>query len=113
MAVFDLQQVIEAKIPNFSQRYPRFVTRALLGFLEYVLYLKKINHFLDERTHLQGRAFIEDVFKTLNFTYSLRGNSLEKIPPTGKLICIANHPLGGLDGLSWFHRCDYFWPGRI
>lgn len=103
MSVFNISEVIETKIPNFSQRYPRWITQTLLGFLESVLHVKEINHFLDERKHLQGRAFIEAVFKNLHFTYSRRGQNFEKIPVTGKLICIANHPLGGLDGLALFH----------
>ncbi|MBU2976844.1 GNAT family N-acyltransferase [Alteromonas sp. C1M14] len=44
-------------------------------------------------------TFVEEVLEQLNTDYSLNGGSLEDIPQTGPLVVVANHPLGGLEGV--------------
>lgn len=49
---------------------------------------------------LEGFDFVDAVLEKLNFTYKFSSRSKSNIPSSGKLIIIANHPLGALDALS-------------
>ena len=50
--------------------------------------------------HLQGLEFVEQVLDYFNFSYAVRDNELERIPSSGRVVIIANHPIGSLDGLA-------------
>lgn len=44
--------------------------------------------------------FIDELFEHLDFSFVISQKDREKIPSEGKLIVIANHPLGALDSLA-------------
>ena len=44
-------------------------------------------------------SFVDAVLDYFDFDYKVSSNDLENIPSSGKVIIIANHPLGGLDAL--------------
>ena len=43
------------------------------------------------------------MFEELRFSYEVSPEDIRNIPAKGPLIIVANHPLGGLDGLSLLH----------
>ncbi|WP_308366475.1 MULTISPECIES: GNAT family N-acyltransferase [unclassified Microbulbifer] len=50
--------------------------------------------------HLGGLDFIRQVFAYFDFRYDINPSELERIPTTGPLVIVSNHPLGSLDGLA-------------
>ncbi len=42
----------------------------------------------------------EQVLDYFKFSYTVRDNELERIPTAGRVVIIANHPIGSLDGLA-------------
>ncbi len=42
---------------------------------------------------------IDDLFDMLEVSFLVSSREIERIPSSGKVICVSNHPLGGLDGL--------------
>lgn len=85
------------------EKYPVYVSKPLKYLLSKILRLDSINSFLEDNYYKSGTDFIEAVFEHLNFTYKISSKSVKKIPHEGRLIIVANHPLGGLDGLSLIH----------
>jgi putative hemolysin len=59
-----------------------------------------INRFIAEHRHLSGFSFIEQVLAHFNFSYRVGSASLQRIPAEGRVIVVANHPIGSLDGLA-------------
>jgi hypothetical protein len=59
-----------------------------------------INHFLEKYQDLEGIDFIDQVLEHFNFSYSIPHRDQKNIPATCRVVIIANHPLGALDGLA-------------
>ena len=56
--------------------------------------------YLDyQRDALPPNRFFDDAVDRLNLRVNWHGSPLEKIPATGPLIFVANHPYGVLDGI--------------
>ncbi|MBX3009250.1 MAG: lysophospholipid acyltransferase family protein [Melioribacteraceae bacterium] len=53
-----------------------------------------------KNSHLTGVALINELFHTLNFSYLILDKDRQKIPFEGKLLIVANHPIGSLDSLA-------------
>ncbi|KAG1652872.1 Phosphoribosyl-AMP cyclohydrolase [Nymphon striatum] len=61
---------------------------------------KEINRFINKNQHLVGFAFLDKVLQHFNFTYEATAKSYDNIPAEGRVIIVANHPIGSLDGLA-------------
>jgi len=68
-------------------------------FLMSVLRFNKLNKLYSEIAGKEGIDFIDELIKTLEFNIEFDERQLRKIPKEGPLIIVANHPLGGFDGL--------------
>jgi len=56
--------------------------------------------FGDAYPHLQGIEFVEQVLDELDFDTRYKPKQIEHIPSEGKLVIVANHPIGSLDALA-------------
>jgi putative hemolysin len=99
----ELDDLIKKSGSDRIENLPAPVKKAVKYGLSKILRLKSFNGFLAENYYKSGIDFIEAVFDHLNFTYKISSKSVKKIPHEGRLIIVANHPLGGLDGLSLIH----------
>ncbi|HYQ58095.1 MAG TPA: hypothetical protein VEP89_12200, partial [Draconibacterium sp.] len=68
-------------------------------FLMYILRYKKLNKIYSQIAEKKGVEFIDELIKTLEFNIEFDEEQLKKISKEGPLIIVANHPLGGFDGL--------------
>jgi putative hemolysin len=99
MQKIDLKKIISDRSKDIAES--RILRNKLaLIVLKKILYIEKINLFIDLNSHLDTVHFINELFEYLNFSYLISSKDIERIPAEGKLICVANHPIGSLDGLS-------------
>jgi hypothetical protein len=68
-------------------------------FLMYLLRFQKLNRIYAKIYQKQGLEFIDEVIKILELKVEYEPNEIKRIPEKGPAIIVANHPLGGLDGL--------------
>ena len=65
--------------------------------------LDDINAWLAANAHRSGFDFVEGVLDHLGTRYTVDQVERGRIPQTGRVIIVANHPLGALDSLALLH----------
>ena len=90
----DIGKVIEEKSPRFFKLMPKFLLRKIKS----LLHESDINNILKNLYGKEQLDFIRGGLKELQVMSSNYG--LEKIPRKKGVVIVANHPLGGLDGLA-------------
>ena len=99
MTNLDLKAILEKKAPDFLTKAHPYFMNIIIKVVEKIIKLEFINRFLRNH-HQNGFEFIEELFDFLDFSYFVSSKDRKKIPAEGKLIIVANHPLGALDGLA-------------
>jgi len=97
--MINVQQTVIAKFPSID-KLPPLVKKPLFGAIRKVIHENDINYFLEQNRSLGPYGFIESVLDYFQFSYKIYQNQIENIPKTGRVVIIANHPLGALDALS-------------
>lgn len=99
--MIDIGKVYQCKARGVW-RWP-VVRHGAMAFLRWMLKEKEINQFLRQYGHLPLKEFIEAVFVELSVDYTLKMDIDAAISAQGRCVVVANHPLGGLDGLMLLH----------
>jgi putative hemolysin len=100
MEKIDIKQIIESKSPDFFNSRFKFFSKFILAIFDKFLHVKQINEVLFSNSQKYGIQFVDAVFEYLNFQFEISSKDMKNIPSEGKLVIVANHPLGGLDGLA-------------
>ena len=96
--MIDIQKEIEKKFPNINKK-ENFLKKSLFKVAKKIVHEDSINQFLTQNAHLKGFEFVDAVLDYFDFDYTVSSSDLQNIPTSGKVVIIANHPLGGLDAL--------------
>lgn len=99
MKSIDVRALIEQKNPAFKN-YPKLMAGTLIKLLESVMRVHELNALAAPLQDYRGIVFIDEAFEALEFSYSISDCDRARIPADGKLIIVANHPLGALDGMA-------------
>lgn len=99
MQKIELAHILKEKDIYIFRKHP-FINNFLISLLERILLIKRVNNFIEKNSHLDTVTFIKELFDSINFSYLISSNEIERIPAEGRLICVSNHPIGSLDGLS-------------
>lgn len=88
-----------------TQHFPRLLgypllTPQLKRLLGWLLNEQAFADFATRYPHLRGLDFVEQALTQLDFDYRVSEAQLEHIPASGRVILVANHPIGSLDGLA-------------
>lgn len=92
---------------RLQQRYPEWfrgrrarVMRPLLRSLARWSRFDTIDGFLSESGHLSGFAFVAATCAHLQVDYRVDAADVQRIPATGRLLIVANHPSGARDAMA-------------
>lgn len=89
--MIDVEGAITAKFLGFSSKP---------SLLRSLLHEQEINSFVTAHIEEHGLAFIDRVFAYFDFGYQVAARDKQLIPRSGRVVIVANHPIGSLDGLA-------------
>ena len=96
--MFTVDQVIDEHYPALNNR--RIFAPIVKTVLRRLLHEQAFLDFGKRYPHIHGIDFVEQVLKYFHFDFIVSERQRENIPTTGKVVIIANHPIGSLDGLA-------------
>ncbi len=74
--------------------------KSIRNILRYLLHEKELVNIEKQYPYAKGSDFAEAILDHFDFGYCISDRDREKIPPTGRVVIIANHPIGTLDGVA-------------
>lgn len=75
-------------------------SKLMLQVVKRLLHQDDFNEVIANNQHLRGFAFLDKLLDHFQFSYQVSPESYNNIPSEGRLIIVANHPIGTLDGLA-------------
>lgn len=90
----DVEKILKEKAYKLYRWLPRFV----INWLKKKLHENEINHAMEVLKDDEGLEFNRKALDMLGV--KVHSSNIDLVPKTGSIIIAANHPLGGLDGMS-------------
>lgn len=97
--MLDIENFVQQHYPQFVEKKP-LLAKPLVKVLRLLFHEKDFQQFANNYPHLEGFDFVEQGLQFFDFSYTVRDNERERIPNKGRVVIIANHPIGSLDGLA-------------
>lgn len=91
----DVKKAIAAKNPRLLKFMPGFLLRYIIK----TVHQDELNVAVERNKHRMGHDFVDAAMEEFKAFTKVAGE--ENIPSTGGVIMVANHPLGGLDGIAF------------
>jgi len=74
--------------------------KAASFLMKKLVHQNEINSFIETHKHLEGLEFNDAVLEHFNFAFQVSNRDRARIPDHNRVLIVANHPLGSLDGLA-------------
>lgn len=97
--MIDIARALRHHLTGF-EHLPGWLRQGGCSLLRRLVHEAEINAFLVEHRDRRGIAFVDQVLEHFRFGYTLPSRERENIPVLGRVLIVANHPLGALDGLA-------------
>lgn len=94
--MLNAEHILDQQFPNFKKRSP-LLTRPARAALKMLFHERELRRFQEKYPHLMGMDFVDQLLDYFDFSYTIQARQLERIPSRGRVIIIANHPIGTLD----------------
>ncbi len=97
MEKINIKEVFKQKNPKVAKLIPGFIYR----YIEKIVHQKEVNEIREKINHLHGLDYAKGIIDHFDINIQIKGE--EFIPTDGRNIFVANHPLGGFDGIVFAH----------
>jgi putative hemolysin len=96
--MFNVDQVVTENLPKMNNQ--SLVSKSIKYILRYLLHEKAMVTIEKQYPYAKGPDFAEAMLDHFDFGYCVSDIDREKIPALGRVVIIANHPIGTLDGAA-------------
>jgi len=97
--MISVEHVVSERFPDFPQRNPA-IYKTVVAVLRYLFRESEFRRFSERYPHLSGFDFVEQGLDHFEFGVTVSDREHERIPAWGRVVIVANHPIGSLDGLA-------------
>jgi len=94
--MINVESLIEYRFPKLRQR-ASLISKPVTSALRMLFHEKELQRFTARYPQQHGLDFVDQMLDHFSFSYSLKNHDRERIPPQGRVVIIANHPIGTLD----------------
>ncbi|MDP5129288.1 MAG: lysophospholipid acyltransferase family protein [Paraglaciecola sp.] len=96
--MFTVDEVLTKHYPSLTNK--PLLSKPLTFLLRRLLHEREMQEFAQQFPHVRGIDFVEQVLDYFKISYSIRDVEKHHIPSEGRVVIIANHPIGSLDALA-------------
>jgi putative hemolysin len=97
--MISVENVVAERFPDFEVRNPA-IYKTVVAILRYLFRESEFRRFSERYPHLTGFDFVEQALDHFDFGVTVSDRERERIPAWGRVVIVANHPIGSLDGLA-------------
>lgn len=105
--IIDIKKAVRNSKSRFVRKLPGFV----INMISRLVRQDEMNATIHNHRLKYGVPFVNDVLKEWNVSIEIRGR--ENVPASGRFVFVANHPVGGMDALSFLSAIHSFFPDVI
>ena len=98
--MLQFERRLQERFPQWFRGRRAGIARPLLRTIGRWSGFDRVDGFLAENGHLRGFAFVTAALDFLQARYLVEAAELQRIPATGRLLIVANHPSGAVDALA-------------
>ena len=95
--MIDTKRIFQDMYPNLKLGKEN---KLVINVLKNLIHEDDFNEVIHKNQHLRGFAFLDKLLTYFKFNYQVDNNSYNNIPAQGRVVIVANHPIGTLDGLA-------------
>jgi len=95
--MIDAERILQETYPDFKLGKDN---KLVIKALKKLIHEDDFNEVIQKNQHLRGIAFLDKLLTFFKFKYQVDNDSYNNIPSEGRLLIVANHPIGTLDGLA-------------
>lgn len=97
--MISVENVVSERFPDFPIRNPA-IYKTVIAILRYLFRESEFRRFSERYPYLTGFDFVEQALDHFDFGVTVSDRERERIPAWGRVVIVANHPIGSLDGLA-------------
>ncbi|SFE83075.1 lysophospholipid acyltransferase family protein [Nitrosomonas sp. Nm166] len=98
--MLDVDALLKDYFQHTDENSDKPLMKTASSLLKKLLHQEEINSFIETHRHLEGLEFNDAVLEHFNFTFQVSSKDRARIPDQRRVLIVANHPLGSLDGLA-------------
>ena len=98
--MLDVDALLKDYFQHTDESSHKPLIKTASSLLKKLLHQEEINSFIETHRHLEGLEFNDAVLEHFNFTFQVSSKDRARIPDQRRVLIVANHPLGSLDGLA-------------
>ncbi len=99
VGAISLDEILRDRLPAWN-KIPPILHAGALAVVRRLTRMDDVEALVASQADKRGAAFIDGLFEDLDFSYVVSDADKARIPAAGRVVIVANHPLGAMDALA-------------